>query len=171
MTTIHARPVDPEYVVVAEFYQNERSVSNIHPQPSYEEEMKTNSSVCVPTTSTSDESIREYQLDFDDDPFSIALTYAEHSHSSGDDEEIALSPEPDGELIPSEIQSWSHRINVDQDDFLPAYSIDKMHADRMQESEQRAQMLEQRLLELSLQADKTLAQTKETTMAMRKDRE
>ncbi|KAL3670169.1 hypothetical protein V7S43_004484 [Phytophthora oleae] len=171
MTTIHARPVDSEYAVVAEFYLNERSVSNIHAQPSYEEEMKTNTSAGVPTTSTSDESIREYQLDFDDDPFSIALTYAEYRRSSGEDNDAELSPEPDRELIPSEIQTWTQRENADSDDFLPAYSIDKIHAARMEESEQRARMLEQRLLELNLQANKTLAQTQETTMAMRGERE
>ncbi|OWZ04373.1 hypothetical protein PHMEG_00023735 [Phytophthora megakarya] len=159
VTTIHVHP-EAEFPVIAEFYLNQRSsVLPVTQEASQNEEMKTNSATNVPTISTTGEST-EYQLDFDDDPFSLSLALPELRRSSVEDVEPDLSPEDEaGSPL---IKPWRHRISLDDDDFIPASAID-IHADGLYE-------MEQRLYELNMQAEYTYAQTQETTMSMRRER-
>ncbi|KAI9992725.1 hypothetical protein PInf_014593 [Phytophthora infestans] len=163
-TTIHVRPAEPEFLVVAEFYLSQRSrmLPEIHAELLPRNDgMKTNSSAGVPTTSTTDESVGEYQLDFDDDSFSIALTLPELRRSSIEDvdnKEPDSSPEAEAGSFSSEIMVWGHRISVDDDDFIPSTAADRLYS---------AIQMEQRLLELNMQAEQIYAQTQETTMSLR----
>ncbi|KAG3165910.1 hypothetical protein PI124_g1158 [Phytophthora idaei] len=166
ITTIHVRPAEPEFLVVAEFYLNQRPsvLPEIHAEPPRNDGMKKNSSAEVPTTSTTDESVGEYQLDFDDDPFSVALTLPELRRSSMEDvnnKEPDSSPEAEAGSFSSEIKVWSHQISVDDDDLIPSTAADRLY---------NAMQMERRLLELNIQAEQTYAQTQETTMSMRRGR-
>ncbi|ETO71759.1 hypothetical protein F444_11948 [Phytophthora nicotianae P1976] len=166
VTTIHVRPAEPEFLVVAEFYLNQRSVASpeILGELPRNEGIKTNSSAGIPTASTTDESVGEYQLDFDDDPFSIALTLPELRRSSIEDvenKEPDSSPEAEAGSFSSEIKVWGHRISVDDDDFIPSTGADRLY---------NAMQMERRLLELNIQAEQTYAQTQETTISMRRGR-
>ncbi|KAG7390665.1 hypothetical protein PHYPSEUDO_007127 [Phytophthora pseudosyringae] len=159
--TIRVRPAGPEFVIVAEFYLNQRStvLLETHAEPPRNEGMTTNSSAGVPTTSTTDESVQEYQFEFDDDPFSLALALPELRRSSeGAVDNNEPSPEAEAGSFSSEIKVWRHRISVDDDDVV-CPTADRLY---------NAMQMEQRLLALNIQADRTFAQTQETTMSMRR---
>ncbi|GMF18807.1 unnamed protein product [Phytophthora lilii] len=172
VTTIHVRPAEPEFQVVADFYLLQQATS-LPKSPSHNGGMITTTSSGMPTASSTDESVAEYQLDFEDDPFSIALTLPEVRRSSGDDENAGTNnepePSPEAAAGSSEITVWEggrHRISVDGDDFIPLTAADRLQTDRMYANARLAKDIERRLLELNIQAECTYAQTQETSMIM-----
>lgn len=145
ITTIHVRPAEPAFQVVAEVYQTEGSVRGCeigHPTVLRNNGMKTNSSAGVPTTST-EGSVSEYRLDFDDDAFSAALAFPLLRRSSAEEDEPETRAESTARFASSDIQPWRHRIDIDDYDFIPSNSVDRLY---------NAMQRERRLLELNLHA-------------------
>ncbi|KAE9036926.1 hypothetical protein PR003_g6814 [Phytophthora rubi] len=181
-------PAEPEFQVVADYYLKQQSTalpqtfSTALASPTRNGAMKTNTSTgiaTVSTTTTTDESMGEYLLDFEDDPFSVALNLPELRRSSAEEvdsidalannhHEPTSSPEAVAGSFPSDIVVWdgNDRISVD-DDFIPATAIDRKQTDRMYANARLAESIEQRLLELNIQAEYTFAQTQENAMIMR----
>lgn len=173
--TIDWRSAEP---VVADYYLDRQqsalpemiySTASTSP-PSRPGALKTNTSTGI-STATTDESMGDYQLDFDDDPFSIALNLPELRRSSGADvdsvdavarhnNEPTSSPEAVAGSFPSDIVVWdgNDRISVD-DDFVPATGVDRKQTDRLYANARLAESIEQRLRELNIQAEYTYAQT------------
>ncbi|KAE8975650.1 hypothetical protein PF005_g26616 [Phytophthora fragariae] len=182
------RPAEPEFQVVADYYLKRQSAalpqtfSTALTSPTRNGAMKTNTSTgiaTVSTTTTTDESMGEYLLDFEDDPFSVALNLSELRRSSAEEvdsvdalannhHEPTSSPEAVAGSFPSDIVVWdgNDRISVD-DDFIPSTAIDRKQTDRMYANARLAESIEQRLLELNIQAEYTFAQTQENAMIMR----
>ncbi|KAL7690353.1 hypothetical protein Plhal304r1_c012g0045861 [Plasmopara halstedii] len=145
-TTIHVRPNESEYLVVAEMYRKQRStmVAEIDTNGAHHNGMKTNNSAGVPTAST-EGSVGEFQLDFEDDAFSAALSLPMLRKSSEEDNEPESSPEVKTTSVLSEIKPWSYRIELDEDDFIPSSSADRLY---------NVMQFERRQLELNLQTQK-----------------
>ncbi|KAJ8578226.1 hypothetical protein ON010_g978 [Phytophthora cinnamomi] len=181
------RPAEPEFQVVADYYLNQQAPSlpetfpTAPASPTRQGALKTTTSTGISTTTT-DESMGEYQLDFEDDPFSVALNLPELRRSSGEEiesvdavanhhhnnNEPTSSPEAVAGSFPSEIVVWegNDRISVD-DDFIPSTAIDRLQTDRLYANARLAESIEQRLLELNIQAEYTYAQTQENAVIMR----
>ncbi|CAI5740356.1 unnamed protein product [Peronospora destructor] len=139
--------------------------------------MNTNASTGIPTASTTDRSLGEYQLEFEDNSFSISLSLPELRQSSEGDVSNAdmVNIESDSGLeaeagsFESSISIWGgngHRISFDDEDFIPAVPSDTMYSDRLYANAGLAEKVEQRLLELNIKAKYTYAQTQETMMIM-----
>ncbi|CAI5701066.1 hypothetical protein KXD40_008601 [Peronospora effusa] len=177
-TTIHVCPADPEYQIVAEFYLNlNQSSASKLPEILQNNGMKTNASTGIPTASTTNRSLGEYQLEFEDDSFSISLSLPELRQSSEGDvsnaDMVDMEPgsglEAEAGSFESSISIWGgsrHRISFDDDDFVPTLSSDTMYSDRLNANAGLAEKVEQRLLELNIKAEYTYAQTQETMMIM-----
>lgn len=142
ITTIHVSLAEPEFLVVAEYFRKEHSVlsSGMHSDALQNHGLKTNSSAGIPTASTTERSAGEYQLDFEEDAFSGALSMPMLRKSSAEDSEV----EPSSDADASDIKPWRHRIDLDDDDFIPSSAADRLYG---------AMQLERRLLALKIQAD------------------
>ncbi|GMF57606.1 unnamed protein product [Phytophthora fragariaefolia] len=169
------RPAEPEFQVIADYYLDQQTMalpqtfSTSSESPTRNGALKTNTSTGIPTTSTTttDESLGEYQLDFEDDPFSVALNLPELRRSSGEEvdnvdtlttsnnNEPTSSPEAEAGSFPSEIvvRESDHRLS--DDDFIPSTAIDRLQSDRLYANARLAESIEQRLLELNIQAEYT----------------
>uniref|UniRef100_M4C057 FYVE-type domain-containing protein n=1 Tax=Hyaloperonospora arabidopsidis (strain Emoy2) TaxID=559515 RepID=M4C057_HYAAE len=179
VTTIHVRPSEPEFQVVAEYYLNHPSSSSSELDALFcSNGMKTNASSNLPTNSTSVESLGEYTLEFEDDPFSVALDLPELRRSSGDSEdnnlelevdtdEVDSGPEAEAGSIESSITVWlggRHRISIDDEDFIPHTAPDTTYSDSLYANARLAEKVDERLLELNIRVERPYAQTQEVTL-------
>ncbi|CAI5730048.1 unnamed protein product [Hyaloperonospora brassicae] len=177
VTSIRVRPSEPEFLVVAEYYLNEPSAiaSDKLDELLFANGLKTaTSSTNIPTHSTSVESLGEYTLDFDDDPFSVALARPELRRSSGEGgdsnisgdtgEEVDSGPEAEAGSFGSSITVWlggHHRISIDDEDFIPQAASDRTYSDRLYANARLAERVEQRLLELDIRVERPYVEDRE----------
>ncbi|CAH0474085.1 unnamed protein product [Peronospora belbahrii] len=178
ITTIQVRPNEPEFQIVAEYYLNlNQHSSSDFPEFLQNTGMKTNASAGVPTTSTTNDSLEEYQLEFENDSFLVLLDLPELRRSSGEDvTNVGMDnidpdsgPEAEAGSFESSISIWGgcrHRISIDDEDFIPSTASDRMYSDRLYANAGLAERVEQRLLELDIRADHTYTPTEETRMIM-----
>ncbi|KAL4128885.1 hypothetical protein PRIC2_007865 [Phytophthora ramorum] len=176
VTKTRVRPAEPEFQVVAEYYLRKRPRPSSAPKeaatsPTHSEEMKTNSSSAdLPTNSTADESVGEYRLEFDDDPFSLGLYLPELRRSSNDDDNDSRydnESEPIHDAVDgsstTQVSVWrgNHHLCMETD-FVPASNT----TTRGYTNGTLAESIEQQLRELNMQAERTYVRTLESMRSL-----
>ncbi|KAI9913404.1 hypothetical protein PsorP6_006673 [Peronosclerospora sorghi] len=159
--TIHVRPNEPEYQVVAEYYRKQHAsphVIDTWDVPHSDDQLKTNSTTGgLPTIATSDDRIRDYYLEFDDDPFSIALTSPKQCLNAEEEtqDEKKVEKETDSSIT---IWPGAECDGIEEDDFIPSVASDRVEVDRLSRTSQLVEQVKQNLIELNRKVEQTYAQ-------------